>query len=42
MNLKTVILSGDINARVQRVAQALDLPSYAAFGECSSKIRQID
>lgn len=37
MNLKTVILSGDINARVQRVAQALDLPSYAAFGECSSK-----
>lgn len=37
LNLKTVILSGDINSRVQRVAQALNLPSHAAYGNCSSK-----
>jgi Cu2+-exporting ATPase len=37
LNLETVILSGDINNRVQRVAEALKLPSHAAFGNCSSK-----
>ncbi len=37
LNLKTVILSGDINSRVQRVAEALNLPARAAYGNCSSK-----
>ena len=37
MHLETVILSGDIDARVQRVASALNLPAHAAFGNCSSK-----
>lgn len=37
LNLETIILSGDINSRVQRVAQALNLSAHAAFGDFSSK-----
>ena len=37
MHLETVILSSDINARVQRVASALNLPAHAAFSDCSLK-----